>query len=296
MKQESDEQQPTTPNQRPTDNSQMKRALILAGGGARGAFQVGVLQFLEEMNWKPDLICGSSVGAINAVGVGSGVGLAELAHIWNTYNRQRMYSVTLPKFLSAFLSRRRYSPLMDTGAMRAVLAEHMDIDALRRSRTNIVITAVNLRTSQLAYFDNSVITIDHVMASSAMPVFFPYQLIDGEPYWDGGMMANAPIIPAWEYGAEEIIVVLLSPVGAFERPLPQTIMQAAELAFEHFLIGSYATLSSCMPLGNIRMGIVSPARPLGFRSLLNFSLPQAYTLLQEGYENAEKQLKDFLNL
>ena len=50
----------------------MKKALILSGGGARGAFQVGVWQYLREINWTPDLICGTSIGAVNAAAIGSG--------------------------------------------------------------------------------------------------------------------------------------------------------------------------------------------------------------------------------
>jgi NTE family protein len=282
----------------------MKRALILAGGGARGAFQVGVLRFLEEMNWKPDLICGTSVGGVNAVGMGCGMKPAELAAFWKKYNRRMLFDLTLQKFILSFLSRRKFKPLMDTQPLRTVLEKHIDIEALRRSRTEIIITAVNMRTSAVTYFDRSVITIGHLLASGAIPLVFPWQFIDGEPYWDGGIMANVPIMPALERGAKEIIIVLLSPVGwvkptvsgANYQPLPQTHSQVAEMMLEHFLFASGCVLLEAMKKGlysDVKIATVAPTRMLGLRSLLNFSSKEAERLIREGYDNARDQLRHF---
>jgi NTE family protein len=157
------------------------------------------------------------------------------------------------------------------------------------------------------------ITIDHVMASAAVPMIFPWQFIDGEPYWDGGVMDNTPIIPALEHGAKQIIVVLLSPVGAFNLPLPQSHRQVMELMFEHSLIGAYKTSLAYRafrdkprPVGQGELppetsyfkhcpedqtiATVAPTRMLGFRSFFNFSKRQVTQLIQGGYSNARKQL------
>ncbi len=280
-----------------------KQALILAGGGARGAFQVGVLRFLEEMNWKPDMICGTSVGAVNAVGTGCGMKSAQLAEFWKTYNRRKLFDLTLQKFILSFLSRRKFNPLMDTQPLRAILEKHIDIEVLRRSRTEIIITAVNMRTSAATYFDRSVITVRHLLASGAIPLVFPWQFIDGEPYWDGGLMANVPLMPALERGAKEIIIVLLSPVGwvkptviGKDQPLPRDHSQVAELMLEHFLFGSGSVLQEAMKKGlypDVKMATVAPVRMLGLRSLLNFSSKEAERLIQEGYDNAKEQLRHF---
>ncbi|OQX25191.1 MAG: hypothetical protein BWK80_16905 [Desulfobacteraceae bacterium IS3] len=281
----------------------MKQALILAGGGARGAFQVGVLRFLEEMNWKPDLICGTSVGGVNAVGMGCGMKPVELAEFWKKYNRRMLFDLTLQKFILSFLSKRKFKSLMDTQPLRAVLEKHIDIEALRRSRTEIIITAVNMRTSAVTYFDRSVITIGHLLASGAIPLVFPWQFIDGEPYWDGGIMANVPIMPALERGAKEIIIVLLSPVGwvnpavagADYQP-PYMPSQVAELMLEHFLFASGGLLLEAMKKGlysDVKIATVAPTRMLGLRSLLNFSSKEAERLIQEGYDNARDQLRHF---
>jgi len=295
----------------------MERALILSGGGARGAFQVGVCQYLQEVGWVPEMVCGTSIGAINAVGIGSGMKLEEMAHFWKIYDRRKMFRITMLKFILSLFKLRRFSPLMDPTPMREMLSKLVDLDALRESRQEIIITAVNLKTSQLRYFNQSKIDIDHVMASAAVPMIFPWQFIEGEPHWDGGVMDNTPIIPALEHGAKQIIVVLLSPVGASNLRLPQSHLQVMELMFEHSLIGAYessmayrASRNKPQPLGRSDLppdtspfnncledqciAIVAPVRMLGFRSFFNFSRPQVTQLIQEGYHCARKQLEGFI--
>lgn len=296
----------------------MKRALVLSGGGARGAFQVGVMKYLSEINWKPDLICGTSVGAINAVAYGTGMSNDQLTNLWRTYHRKKMYRVTLPIIIRSLRSRKRFSPLSDTRPLKGLLMEHLKIEDLRKSTTDILITALNMITGQIKFFNQHAIEIDHLMAASAIPMLFPWHYIDNEPYWDAGLMVNTPITPALEKGAEEIIVVLLSPVGAFKQKIPRTPLEVAELVFEHFLIGSYTNSlpnsswqvnpeAVCheTPLPDspqlhlsgkgTRIITVAPTRMLGFKSLLNFSRRQADTLIEEGYNNARMQLKSFFS-
>jgi len=296
----------------------MKKALILSGGGARGAFHIGVWQYLKERNWIPDLVCGTSVGAINAVAIGAGMPLDRLFEIWTSYHRPMIYRFRMLRFLANLLFGRPLKPVMDTGPLRKMVTHYLDIHALRNSRMDVVITAVNLLTARLHLFNQNVIDIDHVMASSAVPVLFPWQHIDGEPYWDGGVMANSPLFPALESGADEIIVVLLSPVGSgFSTTFPGSLATAMELVLEHFLIGSYQTVLAskgwptaantptyptlvhgeqvrAKALDGPTIKTVAPSRMLGFRSLLNFSIRQARWLIAEGYRNARAQLGDIL--
>lgn len=292
------------------------RALVLSGGGARGAFEVGVMRYLKEAGWQPDLICGTSVGAINSAAYGSGLSVEQMVHLWKTYRRKRMYTITLPVFLRTLLSGRKFSPLSDTRPMRSLLTESIDIDALKKSETEIIITALNMRTAQIRYFTQRAIGIEHLMAASGIPMMFPWQYIDNEPYWDAGIMANTPIMPALERGATEIIVVLMSPVGTMPQRLPKTHREVAELAFEQFLIGSYTVslpnaawrtnpdadfYDTPLPespqlqlsMKGVRMATVYPTRMLGFRSILDFSPRQTETLLRDGYVNARMQLKSF---
>lgn len=294
----------------------MTKALILSGGGARGAFQAGVMKYLQEMDWKPDLICGTSVGAINAVAYGSGMSIDRLLDLWRAYHRKTMYRMSLPILIKSLNSRKQFSPMSDTRNLKKLLIDHIDIPAMRNSDVDIIITAINMITGQIRFFTKHVIQIEHLMAASAIPGLFPWQLIDNQPHWDAGLMVNTPIAPALKRGATEIITVLLSPIGAFRQQIPKTPLEVAELAFEHFLIGSYTAslpdtswqvnphakifetplpASPQLQLSKIdtRIVTVAPTRMLGFRSLLNFSRRQADTLISEGYNNARIQLKSF---
>ncbi len=72
-----------------------KKALVLSGGGARGAYQAGVVKYLEEIQWKPDIICGTSVGAINASAIGSGMDSKKLIELWLNLDKKKImrYSI-----------------------------------------------------------------------------------------------------------------------------------------------------------------------------------------------------------
>ncbi len=247
---------------------------------------------MQAKGWDPDLICGTSVGAINAVAIGSGMPLEKLMHIWKTLNRRTAYRLQLLKFFGSALCGHTFKPLMDTTPLRTTITNALDLEALRRSPRDIIITAVNMLTSQITLFDQKTIDVDHVMATSAMPILFPWQMIDGQPHWDGGVMANTPLFPALEQGVDEIIVVLLSPVGHSDQAIPKGVREAGELVFEHFLLGSYQSTLSQVAAGGSRPKIytVAPSRMLGFRSLLNFSVKQSLQLIDEGYRNAQAQL------
>ncbi len=290
------------------------RALILAGGAARGAYQIGVWKHLQEMGWKPDLICGNSVGALNAAAIGSGMELDEIIRIWRTVNHRRVYRVSLWRQFLALITR-RYTPLVDTGPLRELVNELLDVRKLRKSRVEIIITAVNIVRSQLKFFNHEVIDEEHLMASSAIPLFFPWQEINGEPHWDGVTMANTPILPALERGAKEVIVVLLSPVGGMRMKLPRNRAEAVERVMELALNGSYESFMShlawmhkakagkgvlqnllarrTLTLGDVRIVTVAPERMLGLGSLFNFSPRQHDLLMHEGYMDARNQLADY---
>jgi NTE family protein len=292
----------------------MKKALVLSGGGARGAFQVGVWKYLQEIDWTPDLICGTSIGAVNAAAIGSGMSVERLIHVWRSHNRSEIYRLKGLQFLK---SMRRGTPLksvLDTAPLRALLTRHLNLEALRRSPIEVVISAVHLATGRLHLYNQDVIEIDHLMASSAMPILFPWQSIHGEPFWDGGVMANSPLFLALERKMEEIIVVLLSPVGHRSLKPPATLREGLELLLEHFLMGSCQTI---MPLFNAspadarddewpsslpfahhftkrplrpKISVIAPTQMLGLSSLLNFSARQVNRLIHAGYHNARHQL------
>ncbi|MCP4022529.1 MAG: patatin-like phospholipase family protein [Desulfobacteraceae bacterium] len=295
----------------------MKKALVLTGGGSRGSFQIGVWKYLAQQNWKPDIICGTSVGAINAVGIGSGMDVSKLIRLWTTHNRRKMYRLNLLPFLAYLFSSKPIKPLLDTRPLQSAIAKYVDFKTLHKSETKVVISAVNIHTGKPSFFENLQIELEHVLASSAMPILFPWHKIGGVPHWDGGIMANTPLLPALEFGAQEIIVVQLSPVSHTPQPFPKTFAGTGEHVLEQFLAGSYqstllAKQHTDMPLPPLteeyrkkysnkkgtstqpNIITLAPSKMLGFKSLINFSLPQARALIEEGYKTAHMQLKPFI--
>ena len=265
----------------------------------------------------PDIICGTSVGAINAVGIASGLDVSTLIRLWTTHNRSKMYQLNLVPFLSYFLSGRALKPLLDTRLLQQVVSDHLDFNALKNSRTKVVISAVNVHTARSCFFDNSQIGLEHVMASSALPILFPWHDIDGVHHWDGGVMTNIPLQPALDFGADEIIIAMLSPIGHTPQAFPITVRTALEHVFEQFLASAYQSALRVrgfqdrpLPPPQLKYEIrysgsdsnenqpniitLAPSKMLGFRSLLNFSPVQAKALIQEGYTTANTQLKPFI--
>ncbi|AOP36552.1 alpha/beta hydrolase [Leptospira tipperaryensis] len=292
----------------------MKRALILSGGGARGAYQAGVLRYLEEIQFKPDVICGTSVGAITATAMGCGMNAAEITKLWKSIEAKKVMRYSIWNDLVDIFVK-SYSPLTDTTPLKNLLYSYLDFRNLRKNPTEVIITAVNILTAELVFFRNKEIDIEHVMASSAIPMFFPWQYVDGAPHWDGGVMANTPILPAVERGATDIVVVLLSPVGGIDMGLPRTRREGLERVFELSLIGSFQTvmsnmnfekkkrkgkkskLSSLLSIPSadrpeLKIRTIGPRTSLGFSSILNFSQVQADYLISRGYEDARIQFNE----
>ena len=257
------------------------------------------------------------MGAINATAIGCGLNLEEIIQIWKTIERGRVYRLSIWQQILHLLFRRGFTPFMDTEPLKRLLHGSMNIPHLRTSDIEIIITAVNILTSEIKFFNNRVIDIEHVMASSAIPILFPWQYIDGVPHWDGGVMMNNPILPALERGVKEIIVVLLSPVGGERLSVPRTRREAIERVFEQQLIGSYEAFMAHLAYdqkirgqtniiqkmvrrswssGDLRIVTVAPERMLGFHSILNFTTRQADYLIREGFIDAKNQLADFFNL
>ncbi|GBF49344.1 alpha/beta hydrolase [Leptospira ryugenii] len=282
--------------------------MVLSGGGARGAYQAGVFRALEERKWKPDIICGTSVGAINACAIGSGMKSQELINLWLDLNQGKVMRYSLNRIFTE-LFRKSYAPLADTTPLRKLLEQKLDFTKLNHSEIRVIISAVNILSAELEFFRNPDLKKEHILASSAIPLFFPWSLVNGTPYWDGGVMANTPILPAITEGAEEILVILLSPVGRDTRMLlPKNKTEALERLYELYLLGSYKNIeqgiefqkelsqpksaieyflrSFQIKFENIKIKTIAPREFLGLGSFLNFKKEQARDLIARGYQDA----------
>ena len=208
-------------------------ALLLQGGGALGAYQAGVYEALAEADLHPDWIAGISIGAINGALIAGNAPEArvdKLRAFWERVtakpycdwseslfltkgdavrewlNQMSAY-IALVSGASDFFTPRFPAPWLhppgtmeatsayDTGCLKATLEQLIDFDRINADRTRLSVGAVNVRSGNFVYFDNTTHRIgpDHIMASAALPPGFPAVEIDGEHYWDGGLVSNTPL-------------------------------------------------------------------------------------------------------
>jgi NTE family protein len=184
------------------------RAFVLSGGASLGAIQVGMLEALFERGIAPDLIVGSSVGAVNGAFIAgrepSPQTARELGEIWRGLSRGAIFPFNPVTGLIGFLG--RGSHLVPAGNLRRLIVRYAAIDRLEDSPLplHLIVTDVlsgrELRVSRGP-------AVDAVMASAAIPSVFPPVEFEGRLLMDGGVSNNTPISHAIELGADEIYVL-----------------------------------------------------------------------------------------
>ncbi|HUK07206.1 MAG TPA: patatin-like phospholipase family protein [Stellaceae bacterium] len=216
--------------------SERPLSLALQGGGSFGAFTWGVLdRLLEERDIRFDAISGASAGAVNAVLVASGMienraeAKAKLARFWKRMSHSASYlpitalaSATMGASLSHFartLSPYQSNPF-DLNPLRQALAAEIDFERLRaQSPVKLLIAATRVRNGQLRIFRESELSVETVLASACLPLIHHAIEIDGESYWDGGYVANPPLIPLVQASdAANILVVQVTPAKSDRLP------------------------------------------------------------------------------
>ena len=208
-------------------------ALILQGGGALGAYQAGVYQALAEANLDPDWVAGISIGAINSAliaGNSPAERVDRLREFWEAVSTPP-FGIPDPKWLEVrgdlsrsllnqahslgallggvpnFFVPRVPPPYLqpngtleatsyyDVAPLRATLERLVDFDLINAREMRFSVGTVNVRTGNFVYFDNATYQIlpEHVIASGSLPPGFPATEIEGEHYWDGGLVSNTPL-------------------------------------------------------------------------------------------------------
>jgi NTE family protein len=186
----------------------MTTAFVLSGGASLGAIQVGMLEALFERDVTPDLIVGTSVGAVNAAFIASRAPTVEttrtLADIWRSVRRSDIFPTSLVTGLIGFLGRADH--LVPPRSLRRLVARHVEVDAIEDTRVPLHVIAadvVNGREMRLSRGP----AVDAIMASAAIPGVFPPVEWDGHDLVDGGVVNNTPISHALELGADEVYVL-----------------------------------------------------------------------------------------
>lgn len=230
----------------------MKRtALVLAGGAARGAYEVGVVDYVlrevarEVGGLKFDVLCGTSVGALNACALAAFAdegtrGLGKLVDVWAKLDVTKLVSIDLRGFFGlgkSWLAKKgpevpiREGGLIDPTGLERLIADSIPFDRIGPNLKAGHLHALTVSTTHVAsgktvvYVQQAdgkiprwsrdptieprpaVITAEHALASAAVPILFRAVLLDGEYHCDGGLRQNVPLSPARRLGADALLVV-----------------------------------------------------------------------------------------
>jgi NTE family protein len=185
-------------------------AFVLSGGGSLGAVQVGMLRALFEAGCRPDLLVGTSVGAVNAAWVAAHPhpeGVIDLAGIWLGLRRGDVFP--LSPFTSARGLLGRANHFIANDSLRGLLEEHVPFRRLEEAAVPVHVVATDLKSGRAAIFSSGP-AVPSLLASCAIPGVFPPVSIGRREYVDGGVANHTPVSVAIELGATRIYVL---PVG-----------------------------------------------------------------------------------
>jgi NTE family protein len=232
--------------------------LVLQGGGALGAYQVGVFEALHEAGIDPDWVIGTSIGAINGALIAGNRPenrVQQLRKFWHDVESQaKVFGVTDWMGIGAVMANMHtvtrgvstfFTPNMkallgprakvgvenaayySTTPLRRTLEDLVDFDYLNSRKTRLTVGAVNVCTGHMRYFDSrdERINADHIMASGALPPAFPAVVIEGDPYWDGGIYSNTPIEAVLDDNPRRNSLIFAVNLWHQEGPEPESIQQ-----------------------------------------------------------------------
>ena len=240
----------------------MDVAIALSGGGARGAFEAGVLAALADVGLRPRVLSGTSAGALNAAAIAAGLDAEELVAVWRSLESRDVYRVRkdvhrllrpwhlishprrllgLGPYTSSahLLESIGWNWLLDMAPLRDRLVDLLGTDRVGVADDRVLtVSCVNVGTGELVRFTNrppadddgfvtTEMTIDHVLASAAIPGLFRPVVIDGHAYWDGGLVANTPLRTALDYQPEVLFVVA---TGAVDRRVTRPVSLGGTVA------------------------------------------------------------------
>ena len=250
-------------------------ALLLQGGGALGSYQAGVYERLAESGIEPTWVAGISIGAINSAIIAgnkpqdrvarlrsfwelvSDAGDEGWSHFWSDlwqgdlargWLNQLSAGRILTRGVPGFFEPRVPPPYLipggggatsyyDTSDLRSTLESLVDFDLINAQETRLSVGAVNVRTGNFVYFDNAIDKIrpEHIMASGALPPAFDAVEVDGEMYWDGGLVSNTPLdwVLSSRSGLDTLVfqIDLWSARGSIPRDLAEVAVRMKEIQY-----------------------------------------------------------------
>jgi NTE family protein len=196
----------------------MRVAFVLSGGASLGAPQAGMLQALYEHGIRPDLLVGTSAGAINAAFIASRPPTpstaAALQRLWRDLRRAHVFPANPLTAGSGMLGLRDHS--VSAGSLRRLLLRHLELDRLEDAPVELHVEAADALSGEEILLSSGP-AIDAVLASAAIPGVFPAVQWEAQRLIDGGIVNNTPISHAVALGADRILVLQAIGIGPLGR-------------------------------------------------------------------------------
>jgi NTE family protein len=258
-------------------------AFVLAGGGSLGAVQVGMLMALSDAGVRPDLVVGSSVGALNAAffaGEPTAAGAAKLATIWRGLRRRDVFPFTLRTLANWFGPT---GALFESVRLRRLIEENLGYENLQEAGVPLHVVATSLAGESVCLSSGR--AADAVMASAAIPAVFPAVEIGGRYLMDGAVSGNTPILTAAEIGATRIIVLPTGFACNLHEPPRGAVARgfhALTLLIAHQLVRDLARLA-----GTVEIFTVPPLCPL---SISPFDFGQSAVMIARAADDTRSWL------
>ncbi len=193
-----------------------KTGLVLSGGGARGFAHLGLLQALNEEGIFPDIIAGTSAGALIGVLYADGYTPEEILEIMNTHSRLDYMRPAMPK-----------EGLLQLNGISKIMETHLRASTFKDLKIPLYVTATDLNNGKAVYFSQGKL-LDPIIASASIPVLFQPVKINNISYVDGGVLDNLPVKPI-EDKCKHLIGSFVNPVGYIEKI--SGLISIAERAF-----------------------------------------------------------------
>jgi NTE family protein len=207
-----------------------RTAFVLAGGGSRGAVQVGMLEELVSRGIRADLVFGASVGAINGAAYAGDPtlhGVQRMADVWRGVSGTEIFPRGTFDGPWAFLQKRA-AVHANTG-LRNIIESGIDFENLEDAEIPLEVVTTSLTDGRERWLTHGP-AVEAILASSAIPSIFPPVTVDGDVLVDGGVVNNVPISRALSAGCDRIYVLLCGPLH-YHPPPPRRPAEAALTAF-----------------------------------------------------------------
>ena len=345
------------------DSRQEKHALVLSGGGARAAYQVGCLRFIAKTmpEYRPQILTGVSAGAINAVHLAAYRGswaeaVSKLSNLWLSLDTEKVYATELSSILKRVLvwgirvmsggrlGQSDVRGMVDNRPLREFLRATLPLEDDRvlgieenlaeGLLESLAIITTNYGTGRsVAWVEGehnmlwergqlrgnlTEMTLDHIMASAALPMFFPAVQLESAWHGDGGVRLTAPLSPALHLGATRILAVSprAKPITGMPPELREPYPSPAQIAgvmlnavfldmldYDALQMNRINRLVSKMPpesnsdLRQVEVMVLRPKEDLGALARdYELNMPRAFRFFERGLNNRDARSSDALSM